>query len=79
MVGTFPFIGSPAMYDLDGDGDYEIIGVSGNVNVTPRPATINVWDLVTPTDEFQPWLSFRNGSSNNGVYIEDYIFDHGFE
>ncbi|MFK8011369.1 MAG: FG-GAP-like repeat-containing protein [Marinicellaceae bacterium] len=79
MVGGFPFIATPTMADLDNDGDYEIIGVSGNPTITPRPATIHVWDLVTPTSVFQPWLSFRNGVRNNGLYIEDFIFSAGFE
>ena len=80
MLGTFPFISTPTMADLDNDGDYEMIAVSGNVNVNPRPATINVWDLVTPTSEFQPWLSFRNDVKNNGVYSKpDFIFGTDFE
>jgi len=79
LLGTFPFISTPTIADLDNDGDYEIIGASGNVAITPRPATLHVWDLTTSTSAFQPWLSFRNDVRNNGVYTKDLIYASGFE
>ncbi|MCF6288939.1 MAG: FG-GAP-like repeat-containing protein [Proteobacteria bacterium] len=79
LVGGFPFISTPTIADLDNDNDYEIVAVSGNPTSNPKPATIHVWDLITSTSHFQPWLSFRNGVTNTGVYIEDLIYTNGFE
>ena len=79
FLGTFPFGSTPTIADLDNDGDFEIVGASGNAAFNPRPATLHVWDLTTSTSNFQPWLSFRNGIRNNGVYLADIIFTAGFE
>ncbi|MBL4773157.1 MAG: VCBS repeat-containing protein [Alcanivoracaceae bacterium] len=79
FLGNFPFISSPIVADLDQDGDLELIAIGGTVAITPRPATIYVWDLTTPSTSFQPWPSFRNGNRNNGIYKSDFIFIDGFE
>lgn len=80
LLGNFPFLATPSIKDLDNDGDLELIAVGGTVAVTPRPATIYVWDLTTSADDFQPWTSFRNGDFNQGLFIKpDFIFNSGFE
>jgi hypothetical protein len=80
LLGTFPFLSTPVVVDIDNDGDYEIVAVSGTSTIgPPRPASIYAWDLTKSTDRVQPWASFRNSIRNLGVYIIDFIFADGFE
>lgn len=77
--GAYPATATPTIADIDSDGDYEIIMASGNAAFTPVPATIYVWDLVTSSSSPVPWGSFRNGANNTGSFIENLIFQSGFE
>ncbi|VAW35099.1 hypothetical protein MNBD_GAMMA01-279 [hydrothermal vent metagenome] len=79
LAGVYPATGTPSIADIDADGDYEIIIASGNAAVSPVPATIYVWDLISSSTNTVPWGSFRNGAKNTGVFTKNLIFQSGFE
>ena len=79
LLGNFPFLSTPSVADIDNDGDLELVAIGGTVAITPRPSTIWVWDLTTPSSEFQPWTSFRNDIKNTGNFRADLIYANGFE
>ena len=75
MTALISIASSPAVGDIDGDGDLEIV-VAGSTSGFASGA-LYAWDTSSPVAALQPWPAFRDSNDNHANASE--IFADGFE
>jgi len=75
LVTAYSVNSSPAVGDVDGDNDLEIIVGSASSN-TGSPGAVYAWDMAgAKTEEALPWPVFRRNTTNTGIYALPPILD----
>lgn len=66
---------TPAVGDIDGDGDLEVI-VGGAMSNSGSPGAVYAWDMAgAAREEALPWPTFRKNAINTGIFSTPPILD----
>lgn len=78
MISQYTLSSTPAVADLDGDGDIEI--VAGGTTADGLFGRIHAWDMPGSYDPATcPWPQLRRAATSDGTVPTDLLFYSGFE
>ncbi len=79
LESSGPLSSSPAVGDLDGDGDLEVV-IGSTTSVSLTTGQLYAWDFEgANTPQALAWPTFRNSADNRAVLEPGEIFADGFE